>query len=139
MTINRDSIINAKDIPIVTIQIPEWGGKAFVRRQNIRERDFLIPITDGYLDIKPPKKEGDLPIFKVKEGEEAEKAYAKHRLYTVGFALCDENGVRLFDDDEIKSVLGAKSPVVIERIYRELGNVFKVDAEQVENGDSASA
>lgn len=139
MAINRDAIIGAKDIPITTVQIPEWGGEAFVRRQNIRERDFLIPISDGFLEIKPPKKEGDSPIFKMKDGEDAEKAYAKHRLYVVGFALCDENGVRLFNDDEIESVLGAKSPVVIERIYRDLGNVFKADAEQVENGDSASA
>ncbi|MDD5159689.1 MAG: hypothetical protein PHI47_06525 [Sulfuricurvum sp.] len=139
MTINRDTIINAKDIPIATVQIPEWGGEAFVRRQNIRERDFLIPISDGFLEIKPPKKEGEAPIFKMKEGEDAEKAYAKHRLFTVGFALCDENGVRLFNDDEIESVLGAKSPVVIERIYRDLGNVFKADAEQVVIGDSASA
>lgn len=139
MTINRDAIIGAKDIPITTVQIPEWGGEAFVRRQNIRERDFLIPISDGFLEVKPPKKEGDAPILKMKEGEDAEKAYAKHRLFTVGFALCDENGVRLFNDDEIESVLGAKSPVVIERIYRDLGNVFKADAEQVANGDSASA
>lgn len=129
MALDRDAIIVAKDIPISTIQIPEWGGEVFVRRQNVRERDFLIPITDGYLDIKPPKKEGETPIFKVKEGEEAEKAYAKHRLFTVGFALCDENGDRLFNDDEIESVLGAKSPVIIERIYRELGNVFKVEAD----------
>lgn len=139
MALNRDAIIGAKDIPIATIQIPEWGGEAFVRRQNIRERDFLIPISDGFLEIKPPKKEGEPPIFKMKEGEDAEKSYAKHRLFTVGFALCDENGDRLFNDDEIESVLGKKSPSVIERIYRELGNVFKVDAEQVENGDSASA
>lgn len=128
MNIGRDAIIGAKDIPIATVQIPEWGGEAFVRRQNIRERDFLIPISYGFLEIKPPKKEGEEPIFKMKEGEDAEKAYAKHRLFTVGFALCDENGVRIFNDDEIESVLGAKSPVVIERIYRDLGNVFKADA-----------
>lgn len=139
MAINRDTIIGAKDIQIATILIPEWGGEAFVRRQNIRERDFLIPITDGYLDIKPPKKEGEPPIFKIKEGEDAEKSYAKHRLFTVGFALCDENGDRLFNDDEIESVLGKKSPVVIERVYRDLGNAFKVDSEQVENVDSVSA
>lgn len=139
MAINRDTIIGAKDIPIATIQIPEWGGEAFVRRQNIRERDILIPISDGFLDIKPPKEDGEAPILKMKDGDEAEKAYAKHRLFTVGFALCDENGDRLFNDDEIESVLGKKSPVVIERVYRNLGNAFKVDSEQVENVDSVSA
>jgi len=139
MAIDKEAIIGAKDIPISTIEVPEWGGTVCVRRQNIRERDFLIPISDGFMSIEPPKKEGQPPIIKMKEGEESEKAYAKHRLYSVGFALCDENGERLFSDEEIESVLGKKSSVVIDRIHRELGNAFKGDADQEKIEDSASA
>lgn len=127
MAIDKEAIANAKDIPTSTINVPEWGGTVCVRRQNIRERDFLIPISDGFMNIEPPKKEGQSPIIKMKDGEESEKAYAKYRLYTVGFSLCDENGDRLFSDEEIDSILSKKSPVVIERIYRELGNAFKAE------------
>lgn len=124
MALNRDAIIGAQDIPVRTIDVPEWGGSVNVKRTSIRERDTLGSYTRKFLKVKPAK-EGEEPKTEMLKGEEAEKAFADFRLFTVGFALCDENGNRIFNDDEIESLLGKKSPDVIDRIFNELGNAFK--------------
>lgn len=122
--LDRNAIMGATDIPVRVIPVPEWNGEVYVKRQSIRERDALIHMSRGFMDIKPPKKEGDKPEITMKKGPEAEEAYVKYRLFTVGFALCDENGDRLFNDDEIEKTLGKKSTEAIERIFNELGNAF---------------
>lgn len=124
MALNKDDIIGASDIPVKLINVPEWGGDVYVKRQSIRERDFLIPISNGFVSVEPPKGE-EKPKMVMKKGKDADEAYSKYRIYTVGFALCDENGIRIFSDEEIDTVLGKKSIEAIERIYRELGNGFK--------------
>jgi hypothetical protein len=125
-TLNRDDIIGA-DVEIKIIEVPEWNGAVYVKRRSIRERDFLIPLNQKFLSVVPPKKEGGKPTFTIKKGDEAQAAYNEFRLKSVGFALCDKNGKRLFNDDEIEPILGQKSPAAIERIFNELGNVFKED------------
>lgn len=124
MALDRNAIMGAADIPVRVIAVPEWNGEVYVKRQSIRERDALIPMSRGFMDIEPPKKEGDKPKITMKKGADAEESYAKYRLFTVGFALCDEKGNRLFNEDEIESALGAKSTEAIERIFNELGNAF---------------
>lgn len=124
MTISKDSVINAADIKIATVEIPEWGGTAFVKRPSVRERDILGTYTRKFLKFKPAK-EGKEPETEMIKSEEAEQAFADFRLHQVGFALCDEKGDRLFNDSEIETILSKKSPVVIDRIFKELGNVLK--------------
>lgn len=122
MALNKDDIIGASDIPVKLINVPEWGGDVYIKRQSISERDALIPIFDGFMSVKASSD--GTPKMTTKDGEEAESAYAKYRLYTVAFALCDENGKRLFSDEEIEPILGKKSIDAIERIYGELGKFF---------------
>ncbi|MFY9141564.1 hypothetical protein [Sulfuricurvum sp.] len=124
MALNKDAIINASDIKMATINVPEWGGEVSVKRPSIRERDALGVYSRKFLKVKPAKEGEELKTEMIK-GEEAEKAFADFRLHTVGFALCDEKGNRLFNDDEIETALGKKSPDIIDRIFNELGNVFK--------------
>lgn len=128
MALSKEAIIGANDIPTKLISVPEWGGEVYVKRQSIRERDALIPISDGFMSVEAPTKQGEKPKITMKKGEEAEKAYAKYRLFSVGYALCDEHGNRLFSDEEIESVLGKKSIASIERVYVELGKFFNEES-----------
>jgi len=126
MALNRDAIIGAVDIPVRIINVPAWGGDVHVKRPSIRERDALGSLTRKFLELKTDSKGKSKNEFI--KGEEAEKSFAEFRLKTVGFALCDEHGNRLFNDDEIEPILGSKSSESIELIFNEMGNVFK-DAE----------
>lgn len=126
MALNRDAIIGAEDIPVRVINVPEWGGDVHVKRPSIRERDSLGELTRQFLEVKTDGKGKAKNEFI--NSEESEKAFALFRLKTVGFALCNESGKRLFNDDEIEPILGSKSTEAIERVFNELGNVFK-DAE----------
>lgn len=123
MALDKNAIVEASDIQVSTISIPEWGGDCFVKKTSIAERDILGAYTRTFLEVKPSKK-GEEVKTEMKKGEEAEKAFASFRLKTIGFALCDEKGVRLFNDDEIDTLLGKKSPEVIDRIFNDLGNAF---------------
>jgi hypothetical protein len=127
MVLTKEQISKGPDIKVEKINVPEWGGEVCVKRRSILERDSLIELNQAFMTFVPPKKEGEKPTFTMKKGIDAEKAYAEFRLKSVGFALCDENGERLFTDDEIEPILGKRSAEAIERIFKELGNVFKED------------
>ncbi|MHB8100368.1 MAG: hypothetical protein ACYDD5_12360, partial [Sulfuricurvum sp.] len=122
MAIDKNTIIEASDIQTGTISIPEWGGDCFVKKPSIKERDILGTHTRIFMEVKTDGKGKQKNEFV--KGEESEKAFAAFRLKTVGFALCDEKGNRLFNDDEIDTLLGKKSPEVIDRIFNDLGNAF---------------
>lgn len=127
MAIDKNAIINAGDIKTGTISIPEWGGECFVKRPSIKERDILGAYTRVFMETKFDEDGKQKNEFV--KGEESEKAFSSFRLKTIGFALCDEKGIRLFNDDEIDTLLGKKSPEVIDRIFNDLGNAFDTKEE----------
>ena len=142
MTLNKDAILAANDNPVRTVNVPEWGGEVCVKHHSIRERDALGVFFRAFAKIEKVKvKKGKEEVEETRiipfGTEESESAYSKYRLYTVGFALCDENGNRLFTDAEIESILGTKSPEAIHRIFNELGNEPKQeDSKNIESSDS---
>lgn len=142
MALNKDAILSVKDNTTGTVNVPEWGGEVCVKKPSIRERDALAVFFRAFAKVEKVKvKKGDEEVeenqFIPIGTEESEAAYAKYRLYSVGFALCDENGNRLFSDAEIENVLGTKSPEAIDRIFNELGNVLNLSgSKNTENSDS---
>lgn len=139
MALDKNAISEANDNPVSTISVPEWGGDVYVKRQSIRERDALGVYFRGFAKVEKVKvKKGKEEIEEIKiiphGTEESEEAYSKYRLYTVGYALCDEKGERLFSDTEIESVLGKKSPEAIHRIFNELGNALNQEGSASQEG-----
>lgn len=96
MAIGKQDILGAKDTAVRAIDIPEWGGPAFIR---------VLPGPD--LDA--------LSGAQHKLGGENSKTPARLAAEVVGRCLCDENGVRLFTDDEIGALAG-KSARVLTRL-----------------------
>ena len=124
--LTRQSIIEANDIGTGKISVPEWGGDVYVKSPSIRERDILGAYSRKYLEVVTDKKgepvldENKNPKLRFIQSEEAEKAFSDFRLYKVGFSLCDENGARLFSDEDIETILAKKSPASIDRVFGEI-------------------
>lgn len=116
--LDKKSIIEANDIGTGVISVPEWGGDVYVKSPSIRERDILGGYVRKFLETEIDKK-GE-PKQKMIQTEEAEKAFNDFRLHKVGFSLCDDKGERIFNDEEIETVLAKKSPASIDRVFGEI-------------------
>jgi hypothetical protein len=115
MALDRKSILAADDVRKEKIAVPEWKGDVFLRVLTGTDRDRF---EESYADQKM-------------------KAF---RIRFLLLALCDEDGVRLFSDDEA-DVLGKKSSVVINRLF-EAGwklNAFTQEAVDALGEDSPLA
>ena len=93
--LSRDEILAAPDLPRVPVDVPEWGGRVFVRALTVGEQDALFAEAG------------------------AEKGY-NARL--VAFCTVDENGGRLFVDADFAE-LEKKSAVALGRLIVAIGKV----------------
>jgi hypothetical protein len=115
MALDRKSILAADDVRKEKVHVPEWKGDVFLRVLTGTDRDRF---EESYADQKM-------------------KAF---RIRFLLLALCDEDGERLFNDDE-SDILGKKSSVVINRLF-EAGwklNAFTQEAVDALGEDSETA
>jgi len=115
MALDRKSILAADDVRKEKVHVPEWKGDVFLRVLTGTDRDRF---EESYADQKM-------------------KAF---RIRFLLLALCDEDGERLFSDDE-SDILGKKSSVVINRLF-ETGwklNAFTQEAVDALGEDSVTA
>jgi hypothetical protein len=115
MALDRKSILAADDVRKEKIAVPEWGGDVFLRVLTGTDRDRF---EESYADQK----------------------MKSFRIRFLLLALCDEDGERLFSDDEA-DILGKKSSVVINRLF-EAGwklNAFTQEAVDALGEDSEAA
>lgn len=103
----RSRILAADDIKIEKISIPEWGGDYFVRIISGTDRDS----------------------FEESYAEQKMKAF---RVRFLVLCLCDENGGRIFKDEDAVE-LGKKSSVVINRVFEAAWKINAFTPEAVEN------
>lgn len=95
MSLDRSAILAASDLKVEPIDLPEWGGSAFIRMITGAERDGLEAEITGNKGKAPPNFSGRF----------------------ASMILCDERGARLFTDADAKS-LGAKSSMVLTKIVK---------------------
>lgn len=98
MALSRDVILAANDLKRECVEIPEWGGTVCVRVMTGAERDEW---ERHILDSRGPDNKTNL-------------SNARARLAIL--CACDEDGKRLFGDDDLAAV-GAKSAAALERIF----------------------
>jgi hypothetical protein len=98
MDLNRDLILESKDLPSEEVDIPEWGGSVFVRTMTGDERD---------------KFDSHLFESKRKSGGGIDSISALVAVMTV----VDRNGNRLFTESDI-APLGRKSSGALGRIWK---------------------
>ena len=94
MALSKKAILAAKDTKLKgPVAVPEWGGDVYFRTISGLERDQF---EDAY-------------------SEQKMKAFRARFLV---LTISDENGERLFGDNEVEA-LGQKSSVVINRLFDE--------------------
>jgi hypothetical protein len=88
---SKSRIVSAADTKLDTVNVPEWGGEVCLKTLTGSERDSF---EESY------------------SGEKMKNFRCRFLVLT----LCDENGERLFADDEA-DVVGKKSALVINRLF----------------------
>jgi len=120
--LNKEDILQARDVVIEQVEVPEWGGTVYVRSITAAERGLI---------------EAAAASFKEKKGKDDSFA----RTFTVKFAslaICDESGQRLFDDKDI-ALLNQKNSAAVSRIAeaaQRLSGFTKQDMEEMEKNSS---
>lgn len=93
--LSRDDILSADDLKQTAVAVPEWGGIVYVRSLTGNERD----IYETYM----------------LSDQKTDKAV---RAYLAALCIVDENGKRLFSQNDIE-LLGQKSGAALERVANE--------------------
>ena len=109
MALSRDQILGADDLGLVELPVPEWGGSVFLRVMRGVERD----------------------AFEVRMAAE-DRANVRARM--AALSIVDEQGVRLFSDEDIEA-LGQKNAKALNRVMEramELNGFTEQDVENLE-------
>lgn len=93
--LTKDIICGKQDLEIEKVEVPEWGGDVFIRTLTAAERDQF-----------------DTSVYR----QEGIKNYDNLRARYLCLCLCDEHGVRIFDDRDAEK-LGTKSGKVMDRLF----------------------
>ncbi len=96
--LTRDQILQAQDIARETVSVPEWGGDVLVRGLTGQERDAY-----------------EATIMRL-NGTNAQMNLVNARAKLVARSVIDENGDRLFADDDV-ALLARKSAAALERVF----------------------
>ena len=113
MTLSKDQILAAEDIPTKDVEVPEWGGSVRMRGLTGSERDAY--------ESSLFQQRGEKRILRTEN--------ARARL--VAMCIVDEDGERMFSDAEVKD-LGRKSGKVLDRLFDEARKLSGLTAEDVE-------
>ena len=96
--LNKKAILEVKDIEIEQVDVPEWGGHVFVKGMTGLERDtFEASIVQ-------------------QRGKDARVNMVNIRAKLAAQTICDEEGLRLFNDKDVKA-LGKKSANALQRVF----------------------
>lgn len=114
--LSRDMILGAVDLPSEDVDVREWGGIVRVRALTGAERDaFEASIVE-------------------QKGKKTTFNAANMRAKLVAMSVVDENGQRLFDDDDAQ-LLGKKSAAALNRVFevaQRLSGLTQEDVEELE-------
>lgn len=100
--LSREDILQASDLPMERVEVPEWGGYVYVRTLTGAERDEY--------------ESGMLIVRGTGRGAKAQVNMANARARLCALALCDKQGGRLFSEQDVRA-LGQKSASALDRIY----------------------
>lgn len=111
--LDRQSILEAQDLPQETLHIPEWNGSVIVRTMTAKDRDSF---EAGLLDNK-----GNRNLINI-------------RARLAQLTVCDEQGQLLFSEEDVP-LLGAKSCKALDRILpvaKRLNGLSEEDIQELE-------
>jgi len=112
--LTKSAILDAKDLAVKNIPVPEWGGEVGVRILTGAERDDFDSACANARRV----------------GGRVDTRGLKIKLVSLG--ICDEKGERLFDEKDIKD-LQRKSGKALDRVFTAVQKHNGMSAEEVED------
>lgn len=110
MVLSRDQILECSDLKKEEVQVPEWGGSVFVREMSGEDRDAW--------EASLINEKGTTNLKNI-------------RARLAAFCIVDENGNRIFTDDDIE-LLGKKSGKALERVTAACQKINKLTNKELE-------
>lgn len=115
MSLSRDSILNARDNKVVSVDVPEWGGSLYVRVLSGSQRDQL----EAYICTKRGKTED----------------YAGVRALLVQLSACDKDGKPLFQPSDLPAI-SERSSIALQRVFDAAAKLNGLNSGSVEQAAS---
>lgn len=112
--LTKDQILSASDRKIEEVEVPEWNGSVYIRNMTGGERDAY-----------------EASLIKM-QGKSVQANMADARAKLCAICICDEDGNRLFTDDEAKE-LSNKCASALDRIYEKAESLNSLKREDVED------
>jgi hypothetical protein len=109
-TLTKSDILSVADVTVREVPVPEWGGAVMVKTLSGAERDAW-EASRGL-------------------GGDGPRDLVNVRASLCVRAIVDEDGNRLFADDEI-AVLGEKSAAALDRVYAVAADLSKVSEDDI--------
>lgn len=107
--LKADDILAAEDLKIEPIDLPEWGGSAFIRVMNGTERDSWEVYAQKQMS--------------------SDRVNMRARLAVI--CLCDDKGERIFKDSQAAD-LAKKSSIALDRVYEAAVRLNRIGAADLE-------
>lgn len=112
MALTKEEILNASDMELVRVDIPEWGGEICLKPMTGRNRDDF----DSY-------------IARQTKGERLDMKGVRVRL--VALCLCDDKGTLMFSTPDDMKALNAKSNKVINDLFNTVQKINGIGDDEV--------
>lgn len=116
MFLTRDEIMKHRDLPIVVVDVPEWGGTVKVKALTGRQRDAF-----------------EASIVEQRRGGKAVVQMDNIRAKFVALCVVDDNDQPLFYPSDVE-LLGELSAAALERVFdagRRLSGMSQNDIEEL--------
>lgn len=113
--LTRDAILQADDLLVGDVEVPEWGGVVRVRGLTGAERDAF---ESEIVELRGRKAKLNTQNFRAK---------------LVARSVVDEDGQRLFSDRDAQ-LLGQKSASALQRVFevaQRLSGLSETDVEEL--------
>ena len=116
MYLSAEQILNADDLPVEDVDVPEWGGTVRVQGMSGKDRDkFEASMLKDNMS-----------------GVSKDAALDNYRARLAAFTLVDENDKRLFRSDAEVRRLGEKSAEALGRVVKVATRLSAISQDDVE-------
>lgn len=120
--LSREQILGAKDVTTREVQVPEWADP------ESGADTVLVRALSGY------ERDAFEASLRMQRGKEILPDTRNARAKLVGRAIIDEEGKRVFTDQDIHA-LGAKSAVALNRVFEVVSEMSGLNDTAVEEAE----
>lgn len=121
--LSREDVLEADDARVTPVDVPEWGGRIYVRAMGGDERDAF-----------------EMESARLRAGSDGDRfaGMAGIRARLVARAACDASGKRLFTPADVAR-LGLKNGQALDRVFDAARELNGMGTEEVAAAGKASA